>query len=439
MDDPRNSVANEHPAAVVDLSTQPDGAQQKRAASPPPGRKATWPDSPSPEAYHGLAGELTRIVDPHTEADRVAILVQFLVAFGDVVGRGPYFPVEADRHRVNLFAVLVGPTAKGRKGTSWGHVLRRFEAVDPAWPKRVQSGLSSGEGLIHAVRDPDDKGDLGVTDKRLLAMEPEFASTLRVLGREGNTLSAQMRQAWDTGDLRVLTKNQPVQATGAHISLISHITAGELRSFLTSTEAGNGFANRILWCCVRRSKLLPEGGSIDGVDFNPFDARLQEAIAFGRTIEEMKRDEEARKLWRQVYPSLSEGRPGLLGAVTSRAEAQVVRLAAVYALLDQSSVVRQEHLAAALALWRYSEESARFVFGQRLGDPVAETILRTLKATPNGMSLTEIHALFSNHKEAIQIEAALANLSEQGLVSFEKRAGTGGRPTERWHAIQPAK
>jgi hypothetical protein len=84
-------------------------------------------------------------VSPHTEADPVAILVQLLIAFGNMVGRGPHFVAEADRHHTNEFAVLVGSSAKGRKGSSWGHVRRLCELVDSEWTStRIRSGLSSG-------------------------------------------------------------------------------------------------------------------------------------------------------------------------------------------------------------------------------------------------------------------------------------------------------
>ena len=70
---------------------------------------------------------------------------------------------EADRHGTNLNTVVVGETAKGRKGTSWGNIKRLFDGVDPKWVKdRIQSGLSSGEGLIWAVRDAIEKIKRGV-------------------------------------------------------------------------------------------------------------------------------------------------------------------------------------------------------------------------------------------------------------------------------------
>src|SRR5262249_9708 len=84
-----------------------NGFNIKTSAAAPRLPEPNWPELEK-DAFHGLAGELVRILDPHTEADQAAILVQFLVAFGNAVGRGPHFRAEADRHGTNLFAVFVG-------------------------------------------------------------------------------------------------------------------------------------------------------------------------------------------------------------------------------------------------------------------------------------------------------------------------------------------
>ncbi|MGB9920176.1 MAG: hypothetical protein ACPLPT_05550 [Moorellales bacterium] len=414
--------------------------------------ESAWPDPLEEEAYHGLAGDIVRAIEPHSEADPVALLSQFLVGFGNVVGHGPNFTVEADRHALNLFVALVGTTSKGRKGTAWGHVYRLLKAVDPEWAgERVKGGLSSGEGLIWAVRDPiwarepikkggrvegyqDVMVDAGIADKRLLVYETEFASVLKVLTREGNTLSAQIRQAWDTGDLRVLTKNNPAAATGAHISIVAHITKAELLRNLTATEAANGFANRFIWLCVKRSKTLPDGGRIQEVDFAPLVARLKEAVAFARTVGEMRRDEEASAVWHEVYGPLSEGKPGLLGEVIGRAEAQVMRLACVYALLDLSETVRREHLEAALALWDYAEASARFIFGHSLGDPVADRILEVLGKAPEGMTRTGLLAALGRHVASARLSSALETLIDANRVRVCREKGSG-RPAERYYLV----
>lgn len=113
-----------------------------------------WPDPPRPAAYQGLAGAVVETIAPHTEADPVAILAQLLVAAGVTVGRGAHATVEATRHHPNEFLVLVGDSAKARKGSSWEPVARLMGRACTGFPARCSTGLSSGEGLIWALRDP---------------------------------------------------------------------------------------------------------------------------------------------------------------------------------------------------------------------------------------------------------------------------------------------
>ncbi len=417
-------------------------------------QKAPIPDeNPWPTAdaamFHGLAGDIVRTIEPHTEADSCALLVQFLAAFGSAVGRSAHFAAESDQHFGNLFVVIVGISSKGRKGTSWSHIRRLFALAAPQWESFcLQSGLSSGEGLIWHVRDAVEKPvknkttgeaeletiDPGIEDKRLLVMESEFASVLRVAARDGNTLSAVVRDAWDRGRLQTMTKSNAAKATGAHVSLIGHVTADELRRELSSTEAGNGFANRFLWLCAKRSKELPEGGSLQESEIFSLAGRLSAAIDAGRGTGLLMRDEEARQLWRAVYHDLSEGGPGLAGAVTSRGEAQVMRLALLYALLDGADEIGREHLTAALALWEYSEASARYVFGDSLGDPVADDILRALQNAPEGLNRTDLQNLLGRHQSSNRIGQALALLLKYHRARVEQEQ-TGGRPLERWFAV----
>ena len=311
-------------------------------------------------------------------------MTQTLVAFGNLVGRASHFDVEADRHHANQFVVLVGDTSKARKGTSWGHVHRFMRLADEQWAENcIQSGASSGEGIIWAVRDKimkrerirergeearyeEVEADQGIEDKRLLVYEPEFAGVLKQTERHGNTLSVILRQAWDGNTLRFLTKNCPSRATGAHISLIGHITAPELRRYLTETETANGFGNRHLWICAKRSKLLPDGGVIDAAEWEACRQDFAQALAFARIETVLRRDNEANEMWRSVYGELSEGKPGLAGAMLARGEAHVMRLAMIYALMDCSALIRASHLLSALALWDYAERSVRFVFGDGL-------------------------------------------------------------------------
>jgi hypothetical protein len=159
-------------------------------------------------AYYGLAGDVVRVIGPDSESDPVAILVQYLTVFGNIVGSTPHFLIESDQHTANLFVALVGVSAKGRKGTSGSRVRAVAKIADQTWfMERTASGLSSGEGLIYAVRNPilkwnakekvEEVVDPGVIDKRLMVIEAEFAGALAAMERHGNNLSPVIRNAWD--------------------------------------------------------------------------------------------------------------------------------------------------------------------------------------------------------------------------------------------------
>src|SRR3712207_2966665 len=91
-----------------------------------------WP-SLDPAALRGIAGEVVRTIEPHTESDPVAILATLLVMFGSVAGDGPHFIADGARHTARLFALLVGHTSKARKGSAYRQVRNVIERVDPVW------------------------------------------------------------------------------------------------------------------------------------------------------------------------------------------------------------------------------------------------------------------------------------------------------------------
>ena len=408
----------------------------------------SWPAPLNERAFYGVVGDFIKTVAPHTEADPAALLLSFLIAFGSVIGNRARFRVEADSHPMRLFGVLVGKTAKGRKGTSWKYIENIFSKVDETWKFNIISGLSSGEGLIWSVRDVIYKSDPirqnkkivgyekviqdeGVSDKRALVYESEFASTLRVLGRDGNTLSAIVRNAWDTGNLQSLTKNNIAKATNAHISVLGHITKNELLRYLTDTEAGNEFGNRFLWFCVKRSKCLPFGGNIDASELDLLTIKLADIVDYAKQVDEMKWADDTKLLWAKVYSDLSEGDEGLVDSLTSRAEAYVSRLASIYALLDKTNLISPKHLLAAMAVWEYAEHSVRYIFQEKSGDTVADIISEALKNSSNGMTRTQISKLFAGNVSSKRISSALEIVEKLGSARKETFE-TNGRNVEYW-------
>lgn len=372
------------------------------------------------------------------------MLAQFLVNFGSAAGRSAYTYVGESRHGTNLFVATVGRTARARKGTAAAIVARVIRNAEPAWfDARRLSAIGSGEAVVHAIRDPSEKvdkegfpTDAGVSDKRLLIEEEEGASLFKIGGKDGSILSDNLRKAWDSP--RVLhnaVKLSPAKATEPHVSVSAHITIDELRRVLTETDIANGLGNRFLWVLAERKKQIAAPKRMSDEVISPLVDGVREALAFaaGR-VEPMWRDADAEDLWAEVYPILTRDHPGIYGSLTARAEAQVVRLSLIYALLDRSPHITVAHLTSALAFWRYCEDSARHIFGDRLGDVVADRIRDALRQRPGGMTETEIHALFQRNQRAARIHEALFLLLEHGYARFETLA-TEGRAATVWHAI----
>jgi len=258
--------------------------------------------------------------------------------------------------------------------------------------RRVLTGLSSGEGLIWAVRDPTGQ-DPGHNDQRLLVIESEFASVLKAASREISTLSPTLRSAWDGRPLAILTRTAPARASNAHISVIGHITQDELRRYITQIELSNGYLNRILIIACRRQRLLPEGGNPDPLTGTDLTRLLQVTVKHAQTAGEIRLGADARELWHHAYRQLARLLRGPVGQITARAEAHTIRLALIYALTDGATQINAPHLKAAIALHDYTTRSAAWALAGATGQPLAEQIHTALTANPAGLTRSQIRRL----------------------------------------------
>jgi len=73
------------------------------------------------------------------------------------------------------------------------------------------------------------------------------------------------------------------------------------------------------------------------------------------------------------------------------------------------------------------------VFGDRLGDPTADGIDEAVQGAENGLTRDQIRDLFSRHRSASELDAALALLEAVGRIVSEPEV-TGGRPATRYRA-----
>lgn len=372
------------------------------------GSKPPWPVL-DPVALYGLPGKVVQEILPHTESDPVALLVSFLTAFGNAVGPVPHAKADAAQHPARLFTVLVGDTSRARKGTSWRNIKRIFETADPSWVDEcLVGGMATGEGLINTVKDPN-------VEKRALCVEEEFARTLIMGNRGNNILSQIIRESYDNGNIRTMTK-KPMIATGAHIGIIGHCTMEELTVRLSFLHRVSGFANRFLWFAVTRSKLLPHGGKLDHNKLQLLGIEVLDKLGDARDVGRMKRTDAAEKLWEKMYKEIAqETLYGEVGALTARSEAHLLRLSVAYALTDGKPVIDVPHLEAAWALMRYSVDTLIYIFG--FGDPAIDQLFTGIReAGARGLTFTQQSAIFSRNIPADRLDAMRAVLERQGYI-----------------------
>jgi hypothetical protein len=385
-------------------------------------------------AYIGLAGEVVRLLEPHTEADPVALLIHFLAMLGNAVGDGPHIKIGFTKHPARLFVVVVGDAALARKGTAGDAIERIMELAAPDWhASRIMRGAQSAEAIIARVDDQSD-------DPRLLIFETEFGRLLSTMHRRGN-LSSTLKNAYDGKPLEATVKSRAhsLMATRANVSVIGHITPAELSDRLSDVELSSGFGSRFLYAAVTRSKRLPFGDQLDDEVIEKLAAKISDAIdtihehAFGRTDPisaelhsyfgttpsiELGSTEEFQHRWDRLRVELEEERPvGAAGIVTDRADTHVLRLAVSYALADSSTFVDLEHLEAAYALWRYAVESARQIFGGMTGSTDADRVFRELqRVKDHKLSRSDISSIFGRHASRAKINRIIDTLLDTGVV-----------------------
>jgi hypothetical protein len=391
------------------------------------------------EALYGLAGDVVRTIGPHSEADPAAVLASFLAAAGAMLGQAGHSFAGDEEHPARVWPLIIGPTAGGMKGTSWSAVRRVVLTADPSFGDKFKSGLSSGEGLIEAVRDgvgePNDKNfDEGVTDKRLLVVESEFAAVLAKSNREGNALSMTLRQAWDGGTLATMTrKNSALKATDPHLVIVGHITATELRIKLSESDVAGGLMNRFLPVLSRRSKRLPSGGGTPEQEITGLASTLRAVLRGGSKSVRLRRAPEAEQLWADRYEALTpDDLPDShYASVIARAVPQVIRLSTTYALLDKSHLVEVAHLQAALAFWDYVCASAFTVFGDVAAHTDLDKIMTAIDvAGKRGLSRSDASAVFSRNKPKPQLDELLKQLTRTGRYEEVPQRPSGrGRPS----------
>lgn len=341
----------------------------------PPHRNAPQPD---PTCLYGLIGDVARAGSEGTETNAHAIAANFMAYLSCAVGRGVYLPIGNTWHHARLFCLHIGRSGRGRKGDAVSLVLRidaALRAIDDAFAPQVhRGGLSTREGLAALIHDGYRQGRLDVPameDKRLWVVESEFANVLHQGRRDGNTLSAALRDCWDGVDLKPATKSNRLYASDPHVCLSGAISPGELTGLMSARELTNGFANRFLMIWAERSRMLPFPKETPQAVVEKLARRTLEVLAFVHADrhgehERLRMELSPQAQWRygQLYRNELNDDLGdsIVGALLERRAPMLLRLAMLMALSDLQTRIDVQHIDAAMAWIRYATASVRFVF-----------------------------------------------------------------------------
>jgi hypothetical protein len=397
-------------------------------------------------ALTGFPGEVATALAEASGADPAAILLAFLALLGNATGPQPHARFGGAEHPARLFVVLVGDAATGRKGTAFGAVEALFTEADPDWADgRVLYGLQSAEAMIDLVDD-------NATDCRLMVVETEFARMVETMARTG-TLSAQLRNAWDGRTLQRTTTRFVRRASRAHISLLGMITPEELLRHHKRLSQAGGLESRILY--VYTAPLREVSPFAAPADTAALVSRLRQILEASRETVMGRSDPISRYLlaergiqprtelpvdpgitgnWEAVKSVLAEHSRGGMPGLHSRAESQVIRLAAAYALADMAGSISAQHIEAAIAVQSYTARSAEIVFGvpigrlpPRVNPGCAARIIRHLHDNhPEWVSREELGSTaLHGSVPAREVTAAIADLTAKRLIERRRDATTG--------------
>jgi putative DNA primase/helicase len=340
---------------------------------------------PTEAMLYGLAGDVGNTAAATTEANRYAACMGFLSFLSAMAGRDVYLPVGNTRHHARLFTLHVGRSSRGRKGDALSLPHRVRHAIDMREHERGTvggsllgqvhtGGLSSREGLVMFIHDGFQQGKEetpAIDDKRLWVVESEFANVLQQAKRDGNTLSAALRDGWDGVSIKPATKTARTWATDPHIAIAGAITPSELCELIKARELSNGFANRFLIFWAERDRLVPFPTATDDETLTRLVERTEDVLRFMRgnypaesDTRRMDMSQAAQDAYKRLYRGDLNKATGSvkLDGILERRAPMLLRLAMIFAMTDRTLTIEAQHIEAAWAWVSYAVDSVRYIF-----------------------------------------------------------------------------
>ena len=376
---------------------------------------------PMPTGISMLLDHLT----PLTDAPFSSLTLASVVGLAGLMGNKPTLRWRGTQ-RLILYGALVGDSNYGRKGQAINEAMATLAQIDPLLDTIKEPYIpSSGPAFIDSLAESSGQSVLMVTT--------EMGRVLANCARENETLSYDMRDAWDGVPVGGRTrKTGKINARDYHLSIMAATTPEDLAK-LTDTDLRNGWANRWLWFWAEKrpggfrqtyeNKIDPATATFirDGIDFARARGGANVLIAPAYT---MGLTAGAEALLDQITVELDVPAHGTVGVLRQRMPPIAVRIAMIAACLDQTRDVDVEHLEFGFGLTDYAVQSIRAVFGTRVEDPVAMNVLDILAQAPDGWLNTSTIAKALS-KSGDRVNRALHLLVNAGLIVKEERKTAG--------------
>lgn len=468
IDDAMKNFTNEQEDPANDAPEPEEGEEIEVHRNAPKG---------TPDMLYGIFGEIGRTAAEGTEANPYAACMNAMVFFSACVGREVYTSIGDEFHHARLFALHIGRSSVGRKGTALALLWRIIDAIDKQernsnggvifedsrlLPKWHSGGLSSREGVVMALHNGFTLGKdehPPIHDKRFWVVESEFANTLSQSGRSGNTLSSALRDLWDGKTLKPLTKH-PLGASDPHFCMSAACTPSEFLDMLTARDRDNGFINRFLIFHAERTRLESRPRPTPDDMVAKFASRLLEIIAFSKggycwdsdpdlssqNRRRIKMSSEADTLYdRLYYTELNSKKDGeRIAGLMHRGGSYLLRMSMLFALSDLSEVIEPHHIRAALAWVRYWRESVKFIFNDAKEEAEqaktcdkAERLYQWLKTRNKPTTRTEITNECFSKRGGGDVDKAIDTLlrdTPPRIEVIEGEKSTNGKRTKLYTA-----
>lgn len=402
-----------------------------------------------------ILGDFVERISRCLECDINNIVSDFLACAGAAIGVNAHAKIAEDIHRPSTFHILIAPTSSG-KGTCWGVVDKLFrQASNFDWTKCKRGGLRSAQAVVRVINEcceeykkqedgeDSDKPNPKYTEGRVLFRSSEISSVFKSFKQEWSTMSQSLREVFDgtpvANEVGDASKSYSVSKPYA-VSIAGDVTPWELSTVINDVDFANGIANRFVWCVSHQARKLPRSPKMP--DFSDIAQRLRTVLP-SEPLEEFTYSEEGGAVWDAWVATIPDD-DSKLGSACGRMRANALRLAVLFAVLDEQRLssaeptqIKASHVRAAAAIMdRHRATVAWFLSNptaipKNLPEKKVDTLwskVEKLKANlvDGNITAEALRTLFSN--ETLDARRAIAEAA--GLK--EQTEKTGGRDRTVW-------